>query len=505
MDLFSNAKTHGGWPQWNDVKEKELRIALVKLQELTPHDARARLEELGKQHGERRNLVWAELGDAPLACAMESLGFLAELTSEPLTAGETDDLSTAYCDSGWRADDAVLRALACVTKQEDVDAVTDAVRSVYMSWVEDAARYLQKVVTNDSYPESPVSTSTSAGERTGECILFVDGLRIDAAHRLVEMLNVKGLTVGEEPVWAAIPSVTATGKPAVAPVRHLITGQEANTDFEPCVIATGQSLKGGRPLKKLLTDEEWQLLNRSEDGDPQGAAWCEFGNIDHEGHDRGWKLAKHLDSMLGDIAAKIEQLLMAGWKTVRVVTDHGWLLMPGELPKTELPSSLRESAWGRCAVIKPGAHTEERLFPWFWNQHQEFALADGISCYRAGYEYAHGGVSLQECLTLHLTVSEGVKSATGAAIEITDVAWKGLRCKVAVDGETAGLFLDLRTHPGNAATSVAMGAKPFKEDGTSSVVVEDEDMEGEEATIVLIDDEGRLVAQRETVIGKENN
>ncbi len=52
---------------------------------------------------------------------------------------------------------------------------------------------------------------------------------------------------------------------------------------------------------------------------------------------------------------------------------------------------------------------------------------------------------------------------------------------------------------------MVIDAKPFKEDGTSSAIVEDEDMEGQEATIVLVDDEGRLVVQRETVIGKESN
>jgi len=501
-DLFSNASTHGGWPQWNDEKEDDLKGDLLRLQDLPPHKARTLLKGLGARHTERRRLVWAELGDAPLACAMESLSALADLTGNPLTAGTTDDLAGAYCSSGWGADDAVLRALACVTDAGDFDAVTAAIRAVYLPWAEDAARYLQKIVNENGYPGSPVSNGTSVAERSGECILFVDGLRMDVARRLAERLGMRGLAVEKTPVWVAIPSVTATGKPAVTPVRHLIAGQEVNADFEPYVVATGQSLRGGYHLQKLLADEGWQILNRSNDGDPQGAAWCQFGDVDHEGHDRGWKLAKHLDAMLAEIAARIEGLLAAGWKTVRVVTDHGWLLLPGGLPKSDLPSSLTENTWGRCAVIKPGAYSEERLFPWFWNPHQEFALADGISCYRAGHEYAHGGVSLQECLTLHLTVSAGVKTSAGPAVEIADMVWIGLRCKVAVEGEAVGLSLDLRTHPGNASTSVVMSVKLFKEDGTSSVVVEDEDLEGQEATIVVIDDEGHLVVQRETVIGK---
>ena len=88
--------------------------------------------------------------------------------------------------------------------------------------------------------------------------------------------------------------------------------------------------------------------------------------------------------------------------------------MPGGLPKIELPAVLVENKWGRCAVIKPGAVTEERLFPWYWNENQSIALANGISCYKAGEEYAHGGLSLQECLTLELKVSTGASAPQDA-------------------------------------------------------------------------------------------
>ncbi len=72
-------------------------------------------------------------------------------------------------------------------------------------------------------------------------------------------------------------------------------------------------------------------------------AWCEFGDIDHEGHDRGWKLAKHIDALILEITDRITELLAAGWKRVRVVTDHGWLLLPGGLPKIDLPSALADN------------------------------------------------------------------------------------------------------------------------------------------------------------------
>jgi hypothetical protein len=286
------------------------------------------------------------------------------------------------------------------------------------------------------------------------------------------------------------------------PVRHLIRGQDVNADFEPSVAATGQSLKGGYHLRKLLTDNGWQILDRSETGDSKGYAWTEVGDVDHEGHERGAQLARHIGTVLSDIRDRIVQLLAGGWKTVRVVTDHGWLLAPGGLPKTELPSALSDNTWGRCAAIKPGASCSETLYPWYWNVDLSFALAPGVSCYRAGIEYTHGGLSLQECVVTYLAVmatTAGVKSS----IEIQDVVWKGMRCKVAIEGFVSGLRLDIRTHAGNPLSSVTMNDRPFKEDGTASVVVEDESLVHHEATIVIVDAQGQLVAQRGTVIGKE--
>jgi hypothetical protein len=301
--------------------------------------------------------------------------------------------------------------------------------------------------------------------------------------------------------WTALPSVTATGKAAASPVRNKISGTDDCDDFEPCVAATGQSLKGGYHLKKLLNDNHWKMLDRTENGDGQGNAWCEFGDIDSEGHARGWKLAKHIDLLLAEIAERIAALLAAGWNSVRVVTDHGWLLMPGKLPTIQMSKDLTDNKWGRCASIKPGASTSERLYPWFWNPSQQFALADGVSCYGKSVDYNHGGLSLQECLTLELMVTRGGAATGKPMAEVTDIAWKGLRCTVAVDGQFGNLSLDIRTQAGNPASSVVVSVKPLRENGTASVVVENERLEGNDAFLVLLSATGELVAEASTKIG----
>lgn len=504
FDLFTDETVAGGWPQWNDEQEQNLHRDLVGLAKVPAHEAREKIKRLEKQHGQRRSLVWAELGCSPLALALEHLSAVAENTKTSLSAGSVDDIIAGYQSYGWLADNGVVRALAQVDSTSDFDAITTAIRSVYLPWIEESARYLQKLVDGTSYPGGTCLTAKVTAFSSGDCVLFVDGLRFDLGKRLVGSLELRGVEISEEAVWAALPSVTATGKAAVIPVRDRIRGEDGSPDFEPSVADTGQSLKGGYHLKKLLTDAGWSILERSADGDGQGMAWCEFGDIDHEGHNRGWKLAKHIDALILEITDRITELLAAGWKRVRVVTDHGWLLLPGGLPKIDLPSALADNKWGRCASLKPGATSEERLYPWYWNPNQYFALADGVSCFKKGEEYTHGGLSLQECLTLQLTVTRGESAQAAAFVEFTDVVWKGLRCTVAVDGNFSGLSLDVRSQAGNSLSSVVVGSKPLKDNGTASVVVEDEDMEGREATVVLVDANGSLVAQIATVIGGGN-
>ena len=102
---------------------------------------------------------------------------------------------------------------------------------------------------------------------------------------------------------------------------------------------------------------------------------------------------------------------------------------------------------------------------------------------------------------LELAVTGGGGRKSSSQVELTDIAWKGLRCTVAADGEFEGLSLDVRTQPGNPGSSIVMSTKSLKSNGTASVVVEDEELEGSPATVVLIDNNGGLVAQMATLIG----
>jgi hypothetical protein len=61
--------------------------------------------------------------------------------------------------------------------------------------------------------------------------------------------------------------------------------------------------------------------------------------------------------------------------------------------------------------------------------------------------------------------------------------------------------LDIRTQAGDPASSVVVSVKPLKDNGTASVVVENEELQGRAAFLVLLSASGELVAEANTVIG----
>ena len=295
----------------------------------------------------------------------------------------------------------------------------------------------------------------------------------------------------------ALPSVTPTSKPAVSPVAHKIGGTSTGEEFRPSTLAEGKKLTTDR-FRELLEQEGFQFLAESENGDPAGRAWTEFGKIDKKGHAEKSGLARYIPELIQSLTNRIESLLKEGWKEVRVVTDHGWLLLPLGLPKSELPKYLTETRWGRCAVVKPSATVNLDCFPWFWSADVRVACPSGISCFKAGEEYNHGGLSLQECVAPTLSVRSG--SPTSISAKIESVKWTGLRCRIKVWGQFEGCSVDIRDKPADPLASLA-GLKAVTKDGTVAVVVADDGRTGSATTLVLLDSVGNVIDKMLVTVG----
>jgi hypothetical protein len=126
--------------------------------------------------------------------------------------GESIDvMAKLYTEGGYLADDATLRALACVKTAEDTAAVQTAVRSIYLPWLEDTARHFQQCQAIKSLPSVDLQENITVN--AGECILFADGLRFDIGHRLAAMADERCMEVSIAWRWTSLPTVTATAKP----------------------------------------------------------------------------------------------------------------------------------------------------------------------------------------------------------------------------------------------------------------------------------------------------
>lgn len=485
------------WPKENEKAESALRVALSGLSALPASEARARIGKLELEHGVRRCWPWARLGLSPLALSLKHLGSLAALTLES-PGGETlDAMAARHANDGWRADEVVLSSLREVSQEADLRAVETAVQAIYRPWLDAGARRFQELASNAALP--PDQPAIQADEQ--ECLLFADGLRFDLGRELARLTEEAGLLCQFTTRWAAVPTVTATAKPYASPVASQVTGGKLGETLEPMIAASAQPART-EPLRRLLEASGYQVLLHDDTGDPvkPGArAWVEAAEIDHFGHAHGAKLARHVAVELQAILERVQGLLAAGWKSVRVITDHGWLLLPGGLPKVDLPKYLAHTRWPRCAVIKETAQVSMPQSSWTWNRHELFAHPPGIACFGDGHEYAHGGLSLQECLLPVLRIAQETR-APEAAPAISSLKWRGLRCQVVIEPAMAGFTVDIRSKPSDPASTLA-APKPVEE-GKASLVVEDDSLEGTSAAVVLLDAAGQVVSRMPTTVGE---
>ena len=294
--------------------------------------------------------------------------------------------------------------------------------------------------------------------------------------------------------------MTATAKPAWRPLAEKLGGPLEGVGFQSKEQSNGKSLVHAR-FKQLVAEIGIAFLEPNELGLPAGCAWTEFGSVDTYGHEQGAKLAWRVEEELVALQQRIGDLVQAGWAKVKVVTDHGWLMVPGGLPKSELPKHLAASRWSRCAIPEPGAQHGYPMTSWFWDAAEVVVLAPGVSCFVGGMEYAHGGLTLQEALIPSLTVT-ATQACGGKSVALQELKWSGLRLNVVLTG-AQGLTIDVRSKVADAATSFAASPITGMADGQkTSLLIADDGALGSAAFLVVVDQHGQPIFKHPIVIGE---
>lgn len=491
VPLFGDTDPHpDSWPSWNRDQEEALRTALGAL--ATHQDPRGRILELATAHSAREENVWAAVGQAPLARAV---GHLAELADRVATASSGPDLQAQvawFGDEGHLVDDLALRAIASTKTAQDRAAVAVALGVLYDSWVDESARAFQNAAVVGYAGETGVDIDA------GTAVVYVDALRFDLATRVARRLS--PLVAIIDTRLAAFPSVTPTGQPAVAPIAITAGGGAAFDAADD----QGRSLKGP-VLRSALARANVQFLewDAAEVGDPTGKAWTQTNSIDSLGHSHGHALADLVDQQLELVAERVRGLIDAGWRKVVIVTDHGFLLPGLAAQKVTLPLQVTEGDAARkprVARLKAAAARPDfPILPWTWDSSVEMVSAPGSAAFEAGRLYEHGGLSLQECVIPVVTVTRG--DSLAVPVQIEAVRWTGQRCRVDYGPTEAEIVAEIRLHPGDALTAVG-GPKPPAEPGEVKVLVDEEQAPaGATAWVVLLDENGGVLAQTQTTVG----
>ena len=262
-DMFAKEER---FPAVNERDEKDLLEQLRKLENESISVIRSSLYDLEKKHAHRCEWIWAGLGKSPLAQALLPLVELARATEKALPDSSYEALATAYESDGWKADAAFLESVSMKLESNLYPLIVSIAERLYRPWLESCALTFQQFV-KIGLPYPFKRKTTQDEKETGECILFLDGLRLDVGRRLEEYLHSAGCTVSFSHRFAALPTVTENAKPACSPVAHLLSGSEQSSDFTPIVSESGRNLSTDM-FRRLLSSIRLHLSFRDRDGRP---------------------------------------------------------------------------------------------------------------------------------------------------------------------------------------------------------------------------------------------
>ncbi len=491
---------HSRRPGLNEEQEDRLRKELEAILSLPHAQACDKVDKLDSEHKERRGWVWALLGESPYAVALEPLGRLAKAAKTTLGGLTAEAIAADYASHGWRCDRAAMEALCRLKQGAENSLVTKVVRALYEPWLDRSARRFQELMSAPGVDPHKLTTAVAAERDT--CVLFADGLRFDVGATLQERLEAQGLQARISHRIAPIPTVTATAKPVASPAHGSCSGKADAEDFTPIITSSSQPANASR-LRDVMARAGVEILDRDQSkmaASGEGGGWTESGKLDALGHSLDALLVRQIDPEIDSLLDRISGLLNAGWSRVRVVTDHGWLLLPGGLPKVELSPHLVATKWSRCAAVKGGSAPSIPTYPWYWNPVLRIASPPGIGAFVVNSEYAHGGISLQECVIPELFVERGEETVTAT---ITEISWRGMRCRVAVKSNAVGLQVDLRLNWKQAASSIVAAAKEVGSNGKASLAVSDDKHEGAAASVVVTDTSGGVLDSKPTTVGED--
>ncbi len=272
------------------------------------------------------------------------------------------------------------------------------------------------------------------GDGNRVAVVLADALRFDLGHMLAERLRSKGFEVDAIPTLAELPSVTQVGmaaiqSPAWATRQPAVEGGGAwylrvdgkvlrSREDRLAQLGTLYSGAAGAELDEIghrrLTPRSGPLVVFASAIDEQGDALPQVG-------------VDVLEKLTWAIADAVEKLLGAGFRSVAVIADHGFVVAPQgyELRRTEVPGAGAGTArsWRYMVGHPPSSEGTLRVpaSALGWQGEAAIAFPRGLAVFSLPGEaprFFHGGPLPQEAAVLSLICRQREANAPPVTVRL---------------------------------------------------------------------------------------
>lgn len=410
---------------------------------------------------------WVKIDEIPgwrvLHFAEEVIQSATKAVEQSGTFTTSDDFIRAYISTWWIID-RVYRQYHMATANTSINfaPLTRWVILFYEEFLDQTnLRWSETVSTSEHWPpqaEIPIADEASEriwGGSNRTAIFMVDALRYELAAELKETLL--GESIQQDAWITVLPSVTATGMAALLPQvkSREVTwddGWKINLPDYDKNLATKSAreawIQQKYPKSNILSLHKW--LNPNTRISISEQPLVIFGNeLDAWGENASELSLGAFSDLIGKIAQGIRKALDSGFESVHVVTDHGFILL-GHVAESGKIQTITDKALkvahryliGRDLPQQEGVlryliPASQDLIGWF---------PPGIACFKAAgsYNYAHGGITLQEVIIPHLQIQQDQTSVpVGVRILVADRIYSGV-FKITLEPVPKGFFVKER-------------------------------------------------------------
>ena len=381
---------------------------------------------------------WAREGSLSGWAALNLMGEVVIGADDALDAVSGYDTASSvierYTEDWWRVDRAYRRFRDQVNRGAgELDAARKWTQRIYQEFLETVNAHFSEIIRQEGH-WPPDGATLGAGDlwatksipsRGRRALIIVDALRYDLGQDLAAKLQPSPqATPGA--ALSPLPSVTAPGMAALLP---------GWSDFEVDYAGgawsiTAPGFKGNIADKKgrlawlkhrldsvaFFSLEEW--LKAPLDNVAKGTEWIVISSteIDAVGEGAGPVTWYTTEVLLQRLEQAVRRLLVLNCAEIHVVSDHGFLLREdvreSDKITVDVPANRLLKRAERYLLLRgpdlptidlpslpvPGSDDLVAVFP------------RGIGCFftPGAYDYMHGGISLQEVVTAHVTVRQSV-------------------------------------------------------------------------------------------------